>query len=73
MSGFIKRFVLSLVASKLERRAYRRGHGSVVDGLLREVNRRLHRRHGHGYGHRGGYGYHGHYRHHGHYRRRRRW
>jgi hypothetical protein len=70
MSGFIKRFLLSIVASKLERRAHRHGHNPAVDGLLREVDHRLNRRR-RGYGHHGSYGYHGHYRHHGHYRRRR--
>ena len=72
MSGFIKRFLLSLVASKLERRAYRRGPNPAVDGLLREVNHRLSRRRPHG--HHGSYGYHGHYRnhgYHGHYKRKR--
>ena len=73
MSGFIKRFVLSMVASKLEKAMHRRGRSPVVDGLLRAVHHRLghhHRPYGHSgaYGH-GQYGYRGHYRHHGHYRR----
>ena len=70
MSGFLRRFVLSMIASKLERMAHRRGHNPVVDGLLREVHYRM----GHRppYHHPRAYGYHGHYRHHGHYRRRRR-
>lgn len=83
MSGFLKRFVMSMVASKLERRA---GHNAAARGLLHEVNHRLGRGHypyGHApygqapygyqpYGHRPGAGYHGHYKHrggyHGHYR-----
>jgi hypothetical protein len=63
VSGFVKRFLLSIVASKLHRMSYRRGHSPVVNGLLREVNYRLHRKHHRGYrGHYGHYGYHGHYR-----------
>ncbi|MDI6097152.1 hypothetical protein QLQ12_00830 [Actinoplanes sp. NEAU-A12] len=80
--GFVKRFVLSMVASKLQRMSHGR-HNPAVDGLLREVNHRIARQQGYGhhpgaYGHHGGYGHHGHYRQHGHYRhhghyRRRRW
>jgi hypothetical protein len=82
--GFVKRFVLSMVASKLQRMSHGR-HNPAVDGLLREVNHRIARQQGYGhhpgayghggyghgaYGH-GGYGHHGHYRqHHGHYRHR---
>lgn len=84
MSGFVKRFLLSMVASKLQRKAHR--GNPVAGGLLGEINRRLYghgRGHG-GYGH-GGYGhghhpygpppgyhhgggYHGHARYKGHYR-----
>jgi hypothetical protein len=63
VSGFIKRLVLTVVAAKLQRRAYRRGHHPAVRGLLRELDHQLH---GRRYGHHGHYGYHGHYR-------RRRW
>ena len=59
MSGFLKRVLLSVIASKLHRMAYRRGHGHAVDGLLREVHH-LSRRHR--YGRRGRYRYHGHNR-----------
>jgi hypothetical protein len=66
VSGFVKRFLLSVVASKLHRMSYRRGHSPVVHGLLRELNHRLYRKHHRGYhgyrGHYGHYGYHGHYR-----------
>jgi hypothetical protein len=78
VSGFVKRFLLSMVASKLQRKAHR---GNPIAGrLLGEVNRRLYGHRGHqghgGYGHQPygpppGYhhgGYHGHYRHRGHYR-----
>ena len=79
MSGFVKRFVLSMVASKLQRASQKR-HNPAIDGLLRKVNHRIARSHGYGhhpggyghpgaYGHPGGYRQHGHYRqHHGHYR-----
>ena len=43
MSGFVKRFLLSMVASKLQRKAHR--GNPVAGGLLGEVNRRLY---GHG-------------------------
>ncbi|WP_305784655.1 hypothetical protein [Symbioplanes lichenis] len=84
MSGFFKRLVLGMVASKLERKAHH-GHNPMVNGMLREVNHRLGRQHHYGqYGHpgwQGGpagpyqHGYHGHYRRrgggfHGHYRQR---
>ena len=79
--SFVKRFVLSMVASRLQRMSHGR-HNPVIDGLLREVNHRIARQQGYGhpgaYGHHGGYRHHGHYRQHGHYRhhghyRRRRW
>lgn len=61
VSHFIKRLLLSLFASRLQRMAYRRGgRNPIVNGLLREVDRRLGRRGR--YGHRGPYRYHGHYR-----------
>ncbi|MFV2010329.1 MULTISPECIES: hypothetical protein [unclassified Micromonospora] len=68
MSSFIKRFLLAMLASKLSRHARRRGHGSPVDSLLREVDHRLNRRRrGGNYGHYGS----GHHGYHGHYRRKR--
>ncbi|WIM99107.1 hypothetical protein ACTOB_002746 [Actinoplanes oblitus] len=75
--GFFKRMVLSVVASKLERRA-QHSNNPMVHSMLREVNHKLGRHGGHphaGYPHYGpqyhpGPAYHGHYRHHGHYRRR---
>lgn len=71
MSSFVKRFLLPMVLSKLSRYTRGHGHNRAVTGLLREVERRLGRRHGHGgpYGHYG----HGHHGYHGHYRRKRRW
>ena len=60
MSGFFKRLLLSAVASRLHRMTYGRGHNRAVNGLLREVDRHLTRRHR--YGHRGHYRYHGHFR-----------
>jgi hypothetical protein len=60
VSGFLKRLVLSALASRLHRRAYRHGHGHGVNGLLREVHHLTRR---HRYGHRRHYRYHGHYRH----------
>jgi hypothetical protein len=75
VSGFIKRAVLSMVASRLQRVARRRGHSPVVAGLLNEVHHRLarHQRRGYHapYAHRGHYRHHGHYRFHGHYKRKR--
>ncbi|MFI5894693.1 hypothetical protein ACIA5D_31790 [Actinoplanes sp. NPDC051513] len=59
MSGFIKRFIYSMLAQKMQRMSHRRGHPGRPYGY-----------HGH-YKHHGHYRYHGHYRHHGHYRRRR--
>jgi hypothetical protein len=64
VSGFVKRFVLAALAAKVLRLAHRRGHHPVVGSLLRAVDRRLGRRHGHyghygygpGYGHGHGYG-----------------
>jgi hypothetical protein len=41
VNGFLRRFVLSMVTSKLERMAHRRGHNLAVDGLLREVHYRI--------------------------------
>jgi len=57
VGGFIKGLLLSVVAAKLRLMAHRRGHHSVVDGLLRAADRRLARPRR--YGHHGG---HGHYR-----------
>lgn len=80
MSSFVKRLVLSMVASKLERAARRRGYSPVVSGLLREVDHHLTRRRRCGrfghlgrfgrVGHYGDYGHYDHYRYHGHFRRR---
>jgi len=84
LSGSVKRFLLSMLASKLQQRSHRGGHSGIADGLLREVNHRIARSQGYhhpgGYGPHGGYGqpgaygppraygHHGHYKHHGHYR-----
>jgi len=62
VSGFIKRTLLAMVASKLQRMAYRRGHNPAMNAVLRHLDHRL--------GHRRSYGHQGHYRYHGHYRRK---
>ncbi|GAA4602814.1 hypothetical protein GCM10023107_61750 [Actinoplanes octamycinicus] len=71
--GFVKRMVLSMVASRLERRA-QHSRNPMVHSMLREVNHKLGRHGGYPYGgyptYHAGPAYHGHYRHHGHYRRR---
>jgi hypothetical protein len=66
LSGSVKRLLMSLIASKLQKRGH---HGYQQPGGY-----------GHGaygppptYGHHGHYKHHGHYRHHGHYKKRRRW
>jgi hypothetical protein len=73
LSGFVKRFVLSMVASKMQKLSHKRGGSPMMDGLMHEVNRRRGYGHQapHHYAHHGHYRYHGHYKHHGHYRRRR--
>lgn len=84
MSGSVKRFLLSMLASKLQRRSHRGGHSGIADGLMREVNHRIARSQGHhppgghghygaygppgAYGHPGAYGPPGAYGHHGHYK-----
>ncbi|GGJ79323.1 hypothetical protein GCM10010123_06610 [Pilimelia anulata] len=55
MGGFIKRLLLSALAGRLQRAAYRRGGHPAVGGLLRAAERHLSAR----------------ARGHGHYRRRR--
>ncbi|WP_250004176.1 hypothetical protein [Actinoplanes sp. M2I2] len=55
MSGSVKRFLLSMLASKLQKRAHHGGHNAVANGLLREVNNRIARSQGHGH-HPGAYG-----------------
>ena len=60
MSGFVKRFIYSMLAQKMQKMSHRRGH----------PRQQPYGYHGH-YKHHGHYRYHGHYRHHGHYRRGR--
>lgn len=41
MGSLIKRVLYAVVASRLQRQAYRRGGRGVLDAVLREASRRL--------------------------------